>query len=213
MISITRFPPAIFSAMAEKSATSPTSAARIELLKARLWMGGGVGWKQSQRSHVMMGSPRPFKVISWMGKTTSAPEGHSCANGPVSVRKIKRCLGKKSFRLHWLRMFSFRKSTKWNRFDPQPKPNWGCPIFICHSFWKRRENRWKWGASQALYILCHMQSCAHNISLLNLPWPSWYSQGPTKGKQGVSRRIPSPILWEAAIWWGGGGPDLHACHD
>ena len=40
MISITRFPPAIFSAMAEKSATSPTSAARIELLKARLWMGG-----------------------------------------------------------------------------------------------------------------------------------------------------------------------------
>ena len=97
MISITRFPPAIFSAMAEKSATSPTSAARIELLKARLWMGGRVGWKQSQRSHVMMGSPRPFKVISWMGKTTSAPEGHSCANGPVSVRKIKRCLGKKKF--------------------------------------------------------------------------------------------------------------------
>ena len=41
MISITRFPPAIFSAMAEKSATSPTSAARIELLKARLGMGGG----------------------------------------------------------------------------------------------------------------------------------------------------------------------------
>ena len=39
-----------------------------------------------------------------------------------------------------------------------------------------------------------MQSCTHNISLLNLPWPSWNSQGPTRGKQGVSGRIPSPIL-------------------